>query len=46
LNKESRQNQQERTGRQDEAQEVYAAYLKVAPLEAKARIEQAKSRAR
>jgi len=34
----------ERSGRQEEAQEAYAAYLKVAPPEAKARIEQAKSR--
>jgi tetratricopeptide (TPR) repeat protein len=34
----------ERSGRPDEAQEAYAAYLKVAPPEAKARIEQARGR--
>jgi tetratricopeptide (TPR) repeat protein len=34
----------ERAGRPDEAQEAYAAYLKVAPPEARARIEQARGR--
>jgi Flp pilus assembly protein TadD len=34
----------ERAGRRDEAQEAYAAYLKVAPPEAKVRIEQARGR--
>jgi hypothetical protein len=42
LNKKSKKNQEERAGRQDEAQEAYADYLKVAPLKAKARIEQAR----
>jgi tetratricopeptide (TPR) repeat protein len=34
----------ERAGRREEAQEAYAAYLKVAPPEAKAQIDQAQSR--
>jgi len=36
----------ERAGRREEAQEAYAAYLKVAPPEAKAQIEQARARVR
>jgi tetratricopeptide (TPR) repeat protein len=36
----------ERAGRQEEAKEAYAAYLKVAPPEAKAQINQAQSRLR
>jgi tetratricopeptide (TPR) repeat protein len=36
----------ERAGRQNEAREAYAAYLKVAPPEARAQIEQARSRLR